>query len=175
MVAVEDGGPENGAAYIRYEFTVTDTYTISIIDEDADSIGAYDLHVRASTIAPDSYEPDDTFEPALGYCTWRTLLAGFPVSRSFHAGGYDVDYVAYGVKWDEGGMTHKIETQSVSGCETQLTLYASDARIVATGSVGAGGTWVIEQTLEAGLYYVKIENIAATITEGTYDVLATFF
>lgn len=176
VAAAEDGGPENGATYIRHQFSATDTYTVGIVDEDVDSTGAYDLHVRASAMEPDGSEPDDTFEPALGYCTWRTLTAGFPVSRSFHAGGYDVDYMAYGVSWDEGGRTHKIETRNVSGCETRLTLYAHDAprgRVVGTGLAGAGGTWVIEQTLAAGLYYVRIENIAGTITEGTYEIVAT--
>jgi len=179
------GGQETGGCYLWIDggaagLTVGTSYYVRVTGTE-DMTGAYDISLRAGPIPAFSetpvdysstlgYEPDDVFEPALGIAAWRAIFPdGNEMTRAFSGDGTDVDYLVYSVKAADDGTAREI-TVTGDGIDVQATLLDYKGGTYSAGHVGGSSNiWIVDANTDAGLYYLKIENLSGV--PGTYTVL----
>lgn len=185
------GGQETGGCYIWIDGVASLTdgmdYYVRVTSTE-DLTGAYDISLRAGPILTPSgdapvdysstlgYEPDDVFEPAIGVAAWRSIRpidSTITITRAFSGDGTDIDYLVYAVSAADGdGETHTITVEG-TGIDVKMTLLNHKGGDVDYGTAGTAPIdWQISRTLNAGLYYLKIENVTSPMVPGIYEIKA---
>lgn len=182
----DSGGQETGGSYLWIDGGAAGLsggtgYYVRVTGTE-DVTGAYDISLRAGTrLTPSGddpvdysstlgYEPDDVFEPALGIAAWRSIRPdGNAMTRAFSGDGADVDYLVYAVSAADDGTAREI-TVTGDGIDVKATLLDYKGGIYSAGQVGGSSNiWIVDANTDAGLYYLKIENLSGV--PGTYTVL----
>ncbi|MFH1378280.1 MAG: DVUA0089 family protein [Planctomycetota bacterium] len=108
-----------------------------------------------ATIATSIVGPEDIYEPDDSFGTAKTIAPGFSQSRSIHS-TTDIDYVRFTLTV-EANVT--LQTSGAFGDDTLMTLYNGVQTEIDFDDDG-GEDWfsMINRTLAAGTYYIKIES-----------------
>ena len=115
-----------------------------------------------TTIATSVVDPQDIYEADDSFATAKPIASGFSQSRSIHT-ATDVDYVRFTLS-AEANVT--ILTSGVYGDDTQMTLYnGTQTQIDFDDDSGDGWFSMINRTLPAGTYYIKIEAYDSAIID----------
>ena len=112
---------------------------------------------RPEAVAPDEYEPDNSFETAV-----LLPLDGTPQARTLHVSG-DTDWFYFDLDAGEG-----VRLTAESRCPIQITIFAPDGATVVQMT---GGSRLERRVTEGGIYYARVQTEGGLGTCESYQLV----